>query len=49
MGSFRDLVDRILEASGAVPLPDPDAVRGHPFRSYPSVEAYQSEVLGVRP
>jgi len=47
MVAFRALLDHILKVSEAVPLPDPDAARGRPFRSYPSFEAYHREVLGV--
>ncbi len=47
MAAFRVLLDHLLKVSEAVPLPDPDAARGRPFRSYPSFEAYHKEVLGV--
>jgi membrane associated rhomboid family serine protease len=47
MQAFRHFLDRALTASEAVPLPDPDAARGNPFRTFSSIEEYQSEVLGV--
>jgi membrane associated rhomboid family serine protease len=47
MAAFRTLLDHLLKVSEAVPLPDPDAARGRPFRSFPSFEAYHREVLGV--
>jgi hypothetical protein len=47
--AFRHLLDKVLKLSEAVPLPDPDAARGNPFRTYSSVEEYQREVLGVEP
>ncbi len=47
MAAFQKLLDRLLDISEAVPLPDPDAARGRPFRSYPSIEAYQRDVLNV--
>jgi membrane associated rhomboid family serine protease len=45
--AFQNLLKRLLDISGAVPLPDPDAAVGKPFRSFPSIDAYQREVLGV--
>lgn len=45
--AFRKLLARLLELSDAVPLPDPDSARGNPFRSFPSIDAYEREVLGV--
>jgi membrane associated rhomboid family serine protease len=47
MAAFQKLLDLVLQISDAVPLPDPDAARGRPFRSFPSIEAYQREVLNV--
>jgi len=47
MGALQTLLDQILRISDAVPLPDPDAARGRPFRSFGSLEEYQREVLGV--
>jgi hypothetical protein len=43
--AFRELLRRLLEVSDAVPLPDPDAVVGKPFRTFDSVAAYQRTVL----
>lgn len=45
--AFQNLLKRLLDISEAVPLPDPDAAVGKPFRSFPSIDAYQREVLGV--
>ncbi len=45
--AFRLFAVKILDASVAVPLPDWDAARGQPFRSYPSLGAYQRQVLGI--
>ena len=45
--AFQNLLERLLEISDAVPLPDPDSARGKPFQSFPSINAYQREVLGV--
>jgi hypothetical protein len=45
--AFRLLAVKILDASVAVPLPDWDAARGQPFRSYPNLGAYQRQVLGI--
>ena len=47
MAAFRSLIDSLLRISEAVPLPDPDGARGHPFRSFSSLAAYEHEVLGV--
>jgi membrane associated rhomboid family serine protease len=46
--SFRRLLDRLFELSGAVPLPDPESARGNPFRSFSTVDAYEKEVLGIK-
>ncbi len=45
--ALRALLERALDASGAVPLPDPDAARGRPFRSYPDLATYEREALRV--
>ena len=45
--AFQRLLARILELSHAVPLPGPDAACGKKFRSFPSIGAYQREVLGA--
>jgi membrane associated rhomboid family serine protease len=47
MQAFRYFLDQVLTVSDAVPLPDPDAARGNPFRTFGSLEAYQHEILGV--
>jgi len=47
MVAFQTLLERLLELSEAVPLPDPDAARGKPFQSFPTVDAYEKEVLGI--
>jgi hypothetical protein len=47
LGAFQKLLDRILEISEAVPLPDPDAARGKPFQSFATIDAYQAEVLDI--
>jgi hypothetical protein len=45
--AFQKLLARILEISEAVPLPDPDAARGKPFKSFATIDAYQTEVLNI--
>ena len=45
--SFQKLIDTVLKVSEAVPLPDPESARGRPFRSFPSLEHYETEVLNV--
>jgi membrane associated rhomboid family serine protease len=47
MAAFQTFLERLFEASDAVPLPDPDAARGKPFRSFSTTEAYEQEVLGI--
>jgi membrane associated rhomboid family serine protease len=47
--AFRVLVDRIIELSEAVPLPDPDAARGQPFATFASLDEYQQQVLDAFP
>ena len=44
---FRALQEQLLARSGAVPLPDLDAVRGRPFREYDDIDDYQRETLQV--
>ncbi len=46
MTAFRELLAALLDGSEAVPLPDPGAARGNPFRLFPSLAAYEREVLG---
>jgi len=45
--AFRALQEQLLARTGAVPLPDRDAVRGRPYRTYSDLESYQREVLQV--
>jgi hypothetical protein len=45
--AFRALQEQLLARTGAVPLPDRDAVRGRPFRTYSGLESYVREVLQV--
>ena len=47
MAAFQIWLERLFDVSGAVPLPDPDAARGKPFRSFSTIDAYQKEVLGI--
>lgn len=49
MEAFRALVDRLLERSGADPLPGPDAARGRPFARFRDPVAYHRGVLQVDP
>jgi len=43
--AFRTLLRRLLEISDAVPLPDPEAAVGNPFRTFESIASYQRAVL----
>jgi membrane associated rhomboid family serine protease len=45
--AFRALQEQLLARTGAVPLPDRDAVRGRPFRTYSDLDSYVREVLQV--
>jgi len=47
MTAFQIWLDRLLETSDAVPLPDPDSARGKPFQSFSTIDAYEKEVLGI--
>jgi membrane associated rhomboid family serine protease len=47
MTAFQIWLEHLFDVSGAVPLPDPDAARGKPFRSFSTIDAYQKEVLGI--
>jgi len=49
LAAFRRLLELIINGSEAVPLPDPDAARGTPFRTYESLRSYEREVLGISP
>jgi hypothetical protein len=43
--ALRDLVDRLLGASGAAPLPDLRAARGRPFAGFRDLTAFEEDVL----
>jgi membrane associated rhomboid family serine protease len=45
--AFRAFLSRLLDLSGAAPLPDPDGARGRPFRTYSSIEDYERNLLGT--
>jgi hypothetical protein len=45
--AYRALVSRILDASDAIALPDPEAARGRPFRVFEDLASYQRAVLQV--
>ncbi len=45
--ALRGFVATLLERTGAAPLPSLAAARGEPFAVYPSLAAYQREVLGM--
>lgn len=47
LDAFRALLDALLSAAGATPLPDPDAAHGRPFRMFPDLARYEREVLQV--
>jgi membrane associated rhomboid family serine protease len=47
LSAFQKFLVHVLDVSEAVPLPDPDSARGQPFRSYPSITAYEQEVLSA--
>jgi membrane associated rhomboid family serine protease len=47
MSAFQTFLDRLFVVSDAVPLPDPEAARGRPFKSFPTIDDYQREVLGI--
>lgn len=47
LAAFRALLEHLVQASEAIPLPDPDGAVGRPFRSFGSLEAYEREVLGA--
>ncbi len=46
LAAFRTFLDRLLRASEAVPLPDPESARGTPFRVFATLELYEREALG---
>jgi hypothetical protein len=43
--ALRDIVDRLLAASEARPLPDLRSARGRPFAGFASLEDYERDVL----
>jgi len=47
MAAFQNFLDRLFKISDAVPLPDPEAARGRPFKSFSTVNEYEREVLGI--
>lgn len=49
IGALRDLLEKILVATGATPLPSPAAARGTPFDSFSSLAEYQESCLHAQP
>jgi membrane associated rhomboid family serine protease len=47
LSALKRLVDRLLEESGGVALPGPDAARGEPFEVFEELALYEREVLQV--
>jgi hypothetical protein len=47
MDAFRAFIAELLSRSAAVPLPDENSARGHPFQSYPDLDTYQRKALSV--
>ena len=47
MSCFRQLLTEMVDISGAVPLPDPDAAVGNPFKRFATIQEYEREVLGL--
>jgi membrane associated rhomboid family serine protease len=47
LDALRAIIRRILDASDAIPLPDLQSVSGMPFAAFPSLRAYQRDVLMV--
>jgi membrane associated rhomboid family serine protease len=47
LAAFRQLVDGLLQESGAVALPDDRSARGQPFRMFDGIDAYEREVLQI--
>ena len=45
--AFRSMLCHLLDISLAAPLPDWEAARGQPFRSFQSLADYERKVLGV--
>jgi len=47
MDAVRAILAALLDGSGALPLPDPDAARGRPVRMFPDLATYERTVLKV--
>ena len=47
LDALRAIIQRILDESDAIPLPDLQSVCGMPFAAFPSLGAYQRDVLMV--
>jgi hypothetical protein len=47
MSAFQTFLDRLFVVSEAVPLPDPEAARGRPFKSFSTIDEYEREILGI--
>jgi len=47
LAAFRALLEHLVRASEAIPLPDPEGAVGRPFRSFGSLDAYERDVLGA--
>jgi membrane associated rhomboid family serine protease len=47
LAAFQKFLEQLFEVSDAVPLPDPEAARGRPFKSFSTVNDYEKEVLGI--
>ncbi len=45
LDALRAMLDHIVAASGATPLPSRDAALGNPFASYPDLASYDADVL----
>jgi hypothetical protein len=45
--ALRAVIERLLDRSGALPLPDLQSARGLPFAAFPSLAAYHRHVLLV--
>lgn len=49
LDALRVLVERLLEATDAIPLPDLQSARGQPFAAFQSLAKYQADVLMIEP
>ena len=47
LSALRELVQLLLDASGATPLPDASSAAGQPFAVFESLEDYERDVLGA--